>query len=268
VRRPLAVLLVLAAVATMAVVVWRSWATPATAAAGYTQNELGPIGPADRAMLAAVRRAGLWEIPVGEEASQRATTATFRQVGAQMAQEHRALDKRVREVAGQLGVALPDQPTAEQQQWMAQISAASSLDYDRTAVQLLRAAHGKVLPVLAQVRAGSRNTLVRDFAEEATQYVTRHHNYLESTGLVDFAALPEPPAPAPVAQPVDASYFDSRDPATLAITALVGLLIAGAIAAAVYAFRGRPTAPRTPLLAASSGLVAGPPRHSRSRRRH
>lgn len=261
-KRPVAVLLVLASAAALAAVVWRSWATPATAAAGYTQHELGPIGPADRAMLAAVRRAGLWEIPVGEEASQRATTTQFRQVGARIAQEHRALDQRVRDVAGDLGVALPDEPTAEQQQWMAEISAASSLDYDRTAVQLLRAAHGKVLPVLAQVRAGSRNTMMRDFAEESAEYVTRHHNYLESTGLVDFAALPEPPAPAPVAQPVDASYFESRDPATLAITALVALLIAAAVGAVVYAFRGRPTPPRT------AQLVAGPPRHNRSRRRH
>ena len=261
-KRPLAVLLAVALVATLAVAVWRSWATPATAATGYTQHELGPIGPADRAMLAAVRRAGLWEIPVGEEASQRATTTQFRQVGARIAQEHRALDKRVREVAGDLGVALPDQPTAEQQQWMTEISEASSLDYDRTAVQLLRGAHGKVLPVLAQVRAGSRNTMMRDFAEESSEYVTRHHNYLESTGLVDFSALPEPPTPPPAAQPATAPYLESRDPATLAITALVALLIAGAIAAGVYAFRGRPTPPRTPQ------LVAGPPRHSRSRRRH
>jgi hypothetical protein len=32
--------------------------------------------------------------------------------------------------------------------------------------------------------------LVREFAETARQFVTRHHEYLESTGLGDYAALP------------------------------------------------------------------------------
>jgi hypothetical protein len=109
----------------------------------------------------------------------------------------------VRQTADQLGVTLPSQPSAQQQGWMEQISARTGADYDRTAVNLLRQAHGKVLPVIAQVRSGTRNELVREFATTSAQFVTRHHEYLESTGLVDFEALPEPPAPA--AGPVPAA---------------------------------------------------------------
>ena len=240
-RRPLLLLLVVAVVAALG---WAAWRAPDTTTAGYTAHELGPVGPADRAMLYAVARAGAWERPVGEEASQRATTARFREVGGKIAREHAELDEKVADVARQVGVTLPIGPTDEQQRWMEQISAASSGDYDRTAVQLLRAAHGKVLPILSQVRAGTRNQLIRDFAEEATQYVTRHHGYLESTGLVDFAALPEPPPPTPGSQPAEASLWESRDPRTLAIAAVVGLLIAGVLAALVVpALRRRPAAP-------------------------
>jgi hypothetical protein len=51
-----------------------------------------------------------------------------------------------------------------------------------------------VLPVLAQVRAATENAVVREFTAEAMTYVQRHIEYLESTGLVDYAALPDPAA--------------------------------------------------------------------------
>ena len=78
---------------------------------------------------------------------------------------------------------------------MKEISSKTGSDYDRTSVQRLREAHGIVLPVLAEVRISTRNDLVREFAADGTLYVTRHIGYLESTGLVDYAALPEPQSP-------------------------------------------------------------------------
>src|SRR5690606_22840527 len=51
-------------------------------------------------------------------------------------------------------------------------------------------APGLVLPVSSEVRASTQNGLVRQFAETAATCVTRHHGYLESTGLVDYSALP------------------------------------------------------------------------------
>ena len=246
--RPLRVLLIAALVAAVAVAGWAAWRDPDATAAGYTAHELGPVGPADRAMLYAVRQAGLWEMPVGEEAAQRASTRQFRDVAGKIAAEHHELDEKVRAAADTLGVTLPDEPTDDQQRWMRDISAASSGDYDRTAVQLLRAAHGKVLPVLASVRVGTRNAVVRDLADESTAYVSRHIAYLESTGLVDFSALPEPPPPTPGNQPAESSLWESRDPRTLTIAAAVGLLIVGALAALVVpTLRRRPgTPPPTP----------------------
>ncbi len=114
--------------------------------------------------------------------------------------------------AAELGVALPNQPTGQQRDWIEQIGAASETDYDRTAINLLRQAHGKVLPVIAQVRSGTRNDLIRDFATTAAEFVTRHHEYLESTGLVDFAALPEPAAPDTATPPSPAAAGSGARP--------------------------------------------------------
>jgi predicted outer membrane protein len=170
-----------------------------------TSTEFGPLTPTDVDLLVKVRQAGLWETPTGQQMQQRATNGVVREVGRLLALEHTELDAIVRRTADQLGAPLPSQPAAQQQGWMAEISARNGAEYDRTAVNLLRQAHGKVLPVIAQVRSGTRNELVREFATTAAQFVTRHHEYLESTGLVDFEALPEPPVPAAVPAPTPAA---------------------------------------------------------------
>jgi predicted outer membrane protein/DMSO/TMAO reductase YedYZ heme-binding membrane subunit len=203
-----------------------SWRAPQLLTIGYTENPLGPIGPADRDMLYKVKQAGLWEMPVGQEAASRATTTEFRDVGEKMAAEHHELDKKVTEAARQLGIQLPTEPSPDQQRWMREISAENGGDYDRTAVFLLRQAHGNVLPLLANVKAGTRNDVIRAFANEAMIYVNRHIDYLDSTGLVNYSQLPEPPPPSPYQQPAEASFFDSYDMRTIIIGALVVAVIA------------------------------------------
>ena len=191
---------VFAVIAALTVAVFQYWdsksqSTAGAAQAGWTQTEWGPLGPADRDLLIKVRQAGLWEGPTGQQAQQQAGSARVREVGGLLAAEHAELDEQVRDVSARLGVLLPNQPSSQQQAWMAEIAGRSGSDYDQTFVQLVRAAHGKVLPVIAEVRSGTKNELIRSFATTAAQFVTRHHEYLESTGLVDFSALPEPPAP-------------------------------------------------------------------------
>lgn len=198
-----------------------SWRYPDFVQVGYTQTETGPVGPADRNMLYKVKQAGLWEMPMGLEAEKRAVTPRLREVGRKMADEHAELNRRVDEVASQLGIPLPNEPTPDQKRWMEQITNSQGIQFDQNAVLLLRMAHGIVLPVLAQVRAGTRNELVRQFAAESIEYVHRHMDYLESTGLLNYADLPESPPPSPYQQPAVANYFDTHDARTLFISFVV-----------------------------------------------
>lgn len=179
----------------VAVSVFQSWSSDTPGTGGWTQTQWGPVGPADRDLLAKVRMAGLWEQPTGQQAEQQAGSPQVREVGQHIATEHATLDADVRTVADKLGVLLPTSPSAQQLGWMQDISAQTGSDYDRMFVQRLREAHGNVLAQIAQVRAGTRNSLVRDFATTANEFVSRHIGYLESTGLVDYAALPTPPSP-------------------------------------------------------------------------
>jgi predicted outer membrane protein len=179
-------------------------AGPAAAASpdGWTMTEYGPLGPADRDLLVKVRLAGLWEMPAGDQAQRRAVDPKVREIGAKISNEHHELDEATRAAAVQLGVDLPNEPNTDQQLWLDEIAGADGPELDRVFIDRLRAAHGKVFAVIAFVRAGTRNSLVRSFATTANDAVMRHMTYLESSGLVDWDVLPAPPDPY---NPVDAT---------------------------------------------------------------
>ncbi|MFC5815323.1 DUF4142 domain-containing protein [Nonomuraea harbinensis] len=176
-----------------------------------TQTSTGPLGPADRDFLVKVRQAGLWEIPVGQWAQKRADSARVKDVGQHLVEDHTKLDAQVRRVAAKLNVPLPDRPNPDQQRWMAQLASETGPAFDRDFARLLRAAHGKVFAVVANVRAGTRNAEIRKFAGTAVTVVMRHMTLLESTGLVNYDELPEPPLPSQAA-PAPAAVDPRRQP--------------------------------------------------------
>jgi predicted outer membrane protein len=152
-------------------------------------TEYGPLSALDRDFVTKVRLAGLWELPAGQQAQQKGTTQAVRTAGQHLVEGHTFLDERVRDVAGRLGLALPNEPNDQQQQWLATLDSAQGVDYDRQFANILRLAHGRVFSVVAQVRAGTRNSLVRALADDANTTVLDHITVLEATGYVDFDAL-------------------------------------------------------------------------------
>lgn len=157
--------------------------------ADTVSTQYGPLSALDRDFVTKVRLAGLWELPAGEEAEQKGTTAAVRTAGKHLVAGHTFLDQRVRDVAAKLGLALPNEPNAQQQGWLAALNAAQGTDYDRQFVNIARLAHGKVFSVIAQVRATTRNSLVRALADDANTTVLDHIRVLEATGYVDWDAL-------------------------------------------------------------------------------
>jgi len=152
-------------------------------------TKFGPLSALDRDFVTRVRLAGLWELPAGQQSEQKGTTEAVRMAGMHLVEGHTALDEHVRDVAARLALALPDQPGTQQRQWLATLDAAQGKEYDRDFVNILRRAHGKVFTVVAQVRATTRNSLVRALADDANTVVLDHIKILEATGYVDFDAL-------------------------------------------------------------------------------
>ncbi|MBT2382330.1 DUF4142 domain-containing protein [Streptomyces sp. ISL-11] len=161
--------------------------------AGAVATPYGPLSALDRDFVERVRLAGLWELPAGQQAEERGTTAGVRRAGEHLVEGHTALDRHVRDVASRLGLELPSQPSAQQRQWLTRLSGAHGGAYggayDREFTNVLRLAHGAVFTVVAQVRATTRNTAVRELADDANTTVLDHIKVLEDTGLIDFDAI-------------------------------------------------------------------------------
>jgi hypothetical protein len=120
------------------------------------------------------------------------------------------------------------------------------------------------------VRISTRNDLVREFASDGTAYVTRHIGYLESTGLVDYNALPEPQSPGLLSG--SANWTDLLVPGLV----LIACLLAATLIAANVRSRGKagkagkPTLPpmvttAAPRVATAAALIALPEALSTSR---
>jgi predicted outer membrane protein len=175
-----------------------------------------PLSDSDKDLLIKVRLAGLWEQPAGEMAAAKGVNPRVREIGAMIGTQHCQLDQLVVKAAAQVGVKLPDEPNADQQKWLGEMEAASGPAFDKVFIDRLRAAHGKVFPAIANVRASTRNSVVRQLASLSNGFVLTHLTLLESTGMVNFDKLP--PAPAPVAAPVKTNV------ATASVAATTGTL--------------------------------------------
>ncbi|MFH8344070.1 DUF4142 domain-containing protein [Streptomyces sp. NPDC018045] len=224
-------LVVAALAATLAALLFPIWSFADRPGVGGDVNtqtvatSFGPLSALDRDFVNRVRLAGLWELPAGQQAQQRGTVPAVREAGDHLVDGHAALDRHVREVAAQLGLGLPDRPNAQQRQWLSELGAARGAAYDRKFANILRLAHGKVFTVVAQVRASTRNSLVRSLADDANRTVLDHISMLERTGFVDFDAIAEDaatssPPPSPSAPPpsLDAAPAASPTPVTPSAT--------------------------------------------------
>ena len=182
-------------------------AVPIPPNTGLTDKGTGSLSAADRDFVIKVRLAGLWEVPAGNMAVEKSNNPTVAKIGAAIAAQHVALDNLDRAAAKKLGISLPNQPNGDQQGWLNEMrNAPTPEQFDQIFIDRLRAAHGKIFPAIATIRGTTRNDTVRKLAQQTNQFVMTHMTLLESSGIVDYAALPTAPAPAAAGQgpvPVD-----------------------------------------------------------------
>ncbi len=142
---------------------------------------------------------------------QRGTTKEMKTAGEHLVVGHAGLDEMCRKIAPELNIALPNQASPQQQQFVATVDAKSGKEFDSTAVGIMRVTHGQIFPTIAKIRASTQNTLVRQLADLSNDTVLDHITVLEDTGLVNYdqvnfqqttpPKLPKaeltPPAPLP-----------------------------------------------------------------------
>ncbi|MEV7550743.1 DUF4142 domain-containing protein [Amycolatopsis sp. NPDC089917] len=225
---------------------------------------LGPVGDAraqqlsaaDRNLIVNVKLAGLWEMPAGMWAQERGKSERVREVGRTLMIDHGRLDTATHAIADRFGITLPTEPSDQQSAWLGEMKAArDDTEFDRIFANRLRYAHGILFPIIAQVRAGTRNDVVRDYATTANQAVLRHMTLLESTGVVDHSLMPE----APVPQSNNANAATDVGFGDLALGLLLAVALGGGLFFAVRTLRAKNTRTRKRAAAAEPEPVPSAP---------
>ncbi|PZT70075.1 hypothetical protein DN402_30445 [Streptomyces sp. SW4] len=149
-------------------------------------TRFGPLTEADRDFVVKVRAAGLWEYPLGMMAMERGTTPEMKEAGEHLVVGHARLDATCRRIAPELGITLPNQASPQQQQFVSTVDGTTGRQFDTTAVNIMRITHGQIFPAIANIRANTKNSLVRQLADQANDTVLDHITVLEKTGMVNF----------------------------------------------------------------------------------
>ncbi|MFG2130975.1 DUF4142 domain-containing protein [Streptomyces sp. NPDC048751] len=150
------------------------------------QTSSGPLTEADRDFVVKVRAAGLWEYPVGQMAVQKGTTKAVVTAGQHLIAGHAALDATCRRIAPELNITIPNQPSPQQQGFITTLSSDSGKQFDSDFANILRVTHGSIFNTVSKIRSTTRNTLVRQLADQANDTVLDHITVMEKTGLVNF----------------------------------------------------------------------------------
>ena len=164
---------------------------PAAAHAAAT-----PPSAADSDFVVKVHLAASFAVAASNLA-EKSNESTIRTIGKKIAQEDVQLETLVRGAAGRLQshlpAALPSDPGTAS---LRQLKTATGKTFDAAYVDRLRATDGGLLQLAAAIRINTHNDVVRDLAQHTATTMMTQLPLLESSGLIDYAALPtaQPPA--------------------------------------------------------------------------
>lgn len=177
----------------------------------------------DTTWMIAAHQSNLAEIAAGQTAQQKATSQEVKDLGAMFVEHHTAMDAELTAAATELGVDLPDAPTADQQAQLAAVASQTGAQFDAAWIAQQIASHQATLQATQlEVSSGTNPTVVA-LAEKATSIVQQH-----LTALQELSSAAG--APTAIQTGSGGQAATSSSSSVVAILALVGVaLVAGAL---------------------------------------
>ncbi|MGK5443011.1 DUF4142 domain-containing protein [Micromonospora sp. URMC 105] len=164
----------------------------------------------DTQYLQAVHQSNLFEIRAGDLAEEKGQNQEVKRLGQMFKTDHTQLDQTVRQTASQLGVQLPDEPTADQRQILDQLRNASGEEFDRQWVTAQLNAHVQAIQATqTEISQGQEQSVIQ-LAQNALPVLQAHYDELVNLAQQLGVPVPQasvtgtpgpggttPPAPAP-----------------------------------------------------------------------
>ncbi|MFG1871013.1 DUF4142 domain-containing protein [Micromonospora arborensis] len=144
----------------------------------------------DTQYLQAIHQVNLFEITAGDLAQQKGQDQGVKDLGAMLKTDHTQLDQTVQQTASQLGVELPNEPSADQQAVIDKLNNASGADFDRLWVTSELAGHVQAIQATqTEISQGSEQSVV---ALAQTALPTLQAHYDELVQLANKLGIPVP----------------------------------------------------------------------------
>ncbi|GIJ31698.1 DUF4142 domain-containing protein [Micromonospora sediminimaris] len=132
----------------------------------------------DSQYLQAVHQVNLYEIAAGELAQEKGQNQQVKELGQQFVTDHTELDQSVQDLAGQLNVELPSEPTTDQQDGLDQLNNASGEEFDRLWVTQELAGHVQAIQATqTEISQGTEPQVVQ-LAQTALPVLQAHYDAL------------------------------------------------------------------------------------------
>ncbi|GIJ10034.1 DUF4142 domain-containing protein [Micromonospora andamanensis] len=132
----------------------------------------------DTQYLQAVHQVNLYEIAAGELAQEKGQNQQVKELGQQFVTDHTELDQSVQDLAGQLNVELPSEPTTDQQTALDQLNNASGEEFDRLWVTQGLAGHVQAIQATqTEISQGTEPQVVQ-LAQTALPVLQAHYDAL------------------------------------------------------------------------------------------
>jgi putative membrane protein len=128
----------------------------------------------DAKFLTDAIRGDLAEVKLGELAEQRGQSEGVREFGKMLAEDHAKAEKKAAELAKDLNVTPPTQPTSEQMQKYAALERLSGAEFDREFAAAMAKDHEEDIAKYEKQAQGANNAKVAKLAEETLPTLKQH----------------------------------------------------------------------------------------------
>ena len=128
----------------------------------------------DVTWMQSAHQSNLTEIAAGQAAQQMATDPRVRELGQMFIDMHTQLDQQLTQAAQQMGVQLPDAPSATQQQQLAAVQQNTGTAFDRAWVSQQLGSHQSTLAASQREVQNGSDPMVIQLAQASTPVVQQH----------------------------------------------------------------------------------------------
>ncbi|BCJ61087.1 DUF4142 domain-containing protein [Micromonospora endophytica] len=163
------------------------------APAGAAQAAAQP-SEQDTQYLQAIHQVNLYEVQAGELAQKKAQNQQVKDLAQMIVTDHQELDKSVKDLAGQLNVQLPKEPTPDQRTALDQLKNANGEEFDRLWVIQGLAGHLQAIQATQTEISQGTETQVVQLAQTALPVLQAHYDALVQ--LAEQLGIPVPEASA------------------------------------------------------------------------